>query len=306
MSALLAAHLVTLALAAADPRAPQWLRAAPAAPSSTAGTPAAARIVSLAPVVTETIFLLGLGSRLVGVTRYCDRPAAAAAIEKVGGYVDISLEKVVALKPDLVVAMPSLGQRALLNRLRDRGIPVLVVFADSLAEVKLLTSGLGDALAARPAADAINHAVDAATAALRARKLTPQIAAVVVGHDPLVVAGPGTFAAEALAIAGLTSAVPADAPMWPVWSAESLASTRVEVLVAAEGPQAAAQLRALVERVVPAGRRPRIVASTGPLLMRPGPALVEDLALLGALLAGVPDVPVPASESAVEKPGGPP
>ena len=281
MSPLVVAHVVTLVLAAAAPRPPQWHKddqeqARPTAP---------ARIVSLAPVVTETLFLLGRGDRVVGVTRFCDRPPQAARIEKVGGYVDISLEKVVALKPDLVIAMPSLGQRALLDRLRDRGIPVLVVFADSLDEVKLLTSGLGDVLTAAPAADRVNAELERGINALRARKLPAQKTAVVVGHDPLVVAGPGTFAVEALTIAGLLSAVPADAPMWPVWSAESLSSSGVQVLVAAEGPKAAAKLRSLVERVVPGSRRPRVVSATGPILMRPGPALAADLVVLGAILA---------------------
>ena len=288
MSALLTTSLVTLLLASAAPRAPQWHRDdLPHAQPELAAT----RIVSFAPVVTETLFLLGRGDNVVGVTRFCDRPPQAAARDKVGGFVDISLERVVALKPDLVIAMPSLGQRALLDRLRGLGIPVLVVFADGFAEVKLMTSGLGDVVRARPAADALNADLDLAMAALRGKMLTPRRAAVVVGHAPLVVAGPGTFAAEALSIAGLSSAVPPDAPLWPVWSAESLALSGVQVLVAAEGAQAAAALRALIDRVVPAGRRPHVVAAAEPILMRPGPALVADLAALGALLAALEDPP---------------
>ena len=74
-----------LALAPAPTRAPEWLlpkaqTAAPTAPQ---------RIVSLAPVVTETLFLVGAGARVVGVTRFCDRPAKASELPKVGGYVDI-------------------------------------------------------------------------------------------------------------------------------------------------------------------------------------------------------------------------
>jgi iron complex transport system substrate-binding protein len=284
MNALVAAHIFS-ALLAAGPRSPIWHREDLPSPRP-ATSPV--RIVSLAPVVTETLFLLGRGDRVVGVTRFCDRPAQAAALEKVGGYVDISLERVLALKPDLVIAMPSLGQRALLDRLRGRGVPVLVVFGDSLDELRQLTSTLGDTLGARAAADAANGAVFAAVRALQARPLASRKAVVVVGHDPLVVAGPGTFAAEALAIAGLTSVVAADAPMWPTWSTETLSTSGVEVIIAAEGPDAAAALRALVARVVPAQRRPRVVASTRPILMRPGPALVDDLATVGALLADPP------------------
>lgn len=269
-----------LALAPAPTRAPEWLL--PKAQTAAPATPQ--RIVSLAPVVTETLFLVGAGARVVGVTRFCDRPAEASKLPKVGGYVDISLEKVLSLKPDLVIAMPSLGQRALLEQLRGQGVPVLVVFADSLDEVKLLTTSVGATVGAKDRATDVNAKLDAAVTALHDRKLRPQKVAVVVGHDPIVVAGPGTFAAEALAVAGLRLAVPADAPMWPVWSAESLRAAGADVLVAAEGADAAIKLRALVERALPEGKRPRVVAAPGPILMRPGPALVDDLATLGALL----------------------
>jgi iron complex transport system substrate-binding protein len=286
--------LIAVALAAAPARAPEWLLpdgaapVAPVAPGAPVAPVAPKRIVSLAPVVTETLFLVGAGQRVVGVTRFCDRPAEAAALTKVGGYVDISLEKVLSLKPDVVIAMPSLGQRALLEQLRNRGVPVLVVFGDSLAEVKLLTTSIGATVGAAQRASALNDDLDAAVRALRDRKLTPQRVAVVVGHDPLVVAGPGTFAAEALAIAGVSLAVPADAPMWPVWSAESLRASGADVLVVAEGKDAADKLRALVARALPEGKRPRVVAAPGAILMRPGPALVDDLAMLGALLERAP------------------
>ena len=275
---------LALGMSAAPARTPEWLL-----PEGVAAAPAdPKRIVSLAPVVTETLFLVGASTRVVGVTRFCDRPAEAAQLAKVGGYVDISLEKVLSLKPDVVIAMPSLGQRALLEQLRRRGVPVLVVFADSLDEVKLLTTAVGTVVAAKERATDVNAKLDAAVTALRERKLRHQKVAIVVGHDPIVVAGPGTFAAEALAIAGLTLAVPADAPMWPVWSAESLRAARADVLVSAEGPDAAKALQKLVERALPEGKRPRVVAAAGPILMRPGPALVEDLATLGALLETKP------------------
>ncbi|HNT28447.1 MAG TPA: helical backbone metal receptor, partial [bacterium] len=70
----------------------------PAAPCS--------RIVSLAPSVTETLFELGLGSRLVGVTRYCTWPPEALKIPKIGGWHDPSLEAVIGVRPDTVLHLP--------------------------------------------------------------------------------------------------------------------------------------------------------------------------------------------------------
>jgi iron complex transport system substrate-binding protein len=83
------------------------------------------RIVSLAPNITETLFALNLGQRIVGVTRYCDFPPAAAGKEKVGGLVDPSLEKIQVLHPDLIIAFRG-NPIGIINKLRSLGFPVFV------------------------------------------------------------------------------------------------------------------------------------------------------------------------------------
>ena len=86
------------------------------------------RIVSLAPNITETLFALNLGSRIVGVTRFCDFPPEAGLIEKVGGLVDPSMEKIQVLHPDLVIAFRG-NPIGLVNKLRSLGTPVFVLDA---------------------------------------------------------------------------------------------------------------------------------------------------------------------------------
>jgi ABC-type hemin transport system substrate-binding protein len=105
---------------------------------------------------------------------------------------------------------------------------------------------------------------------------------VVVGTDPLVVAGRGSFADEAVRRSGAVSAIHADDPAWPFWSIETLAARDVDVIVAAEGPQQVARLERLL---APLGaRRPRVVAADTAILMRPGPAFADDVATLHRLL----------------------
>ncbi|MFZ2054508.1 MAG: ABC transporter substrate-binding protein [Candidatus Aminicenantales bacterium] len=84
------------------------------------------RIVSLAPNITEILFALGLGGRVVGVTRFCDFPAEALQKEKIGGMVDLNLEKIEALHPDLIVAFRG-NPLGLLNKLRRLHFPVFVL-----------------------------------------------------------------------------------------------------------------------------------------------------------------------------------
>src|SRR6185437_10035793 len=83
---------------------------APSAHAAAASGPK--RIVSLAPSVTETIFALGFGDRLVGVTSYCDYPAAAKQLPKIGSFTNPSLEAIVAKRPDLVIGVSSATEPA--------------------------------------------------------------------------------------------------------------------------------------------------------------------------------------------------
>jgi len=84
------------------------------------------RIVSLAPNVTEILFALGLEKEIVGVTRYCNYPEKARTKERIGGMIDPDLEKIIQIKPDLVIAFRGNPLR-MVHRLKDLGLPVFVL-----------------------------------------------------------------------------------------------------------------------------------------------------------------------------------
>lgn len=304
MSALIWSVVVALTLgapaapASAPLREPHWHRPDPSsssAASSAALSPSTTkagpqRIVSLAPVITEALYALGAGDRVVGVTRFCDRPAAAAQKPSVGGYTDASLEQILALNPDAVVAMPSFGQRQLLDRLRDQHVPVFVVFTDSLAEERAMLGALGQLIGNAAGADRLLAQQAAVLAAVEQRQQgRGRRAVVVVGHDPLVVAGRGSFADVALLATGAASALREGDPQWPQWSLESLLARQVDIVIAAEGPDGAAALR---RQLAPLGARaPRVLAADGAILMRPGPSFADDVLALERLLTATPPAP---------------
>ncbi len=91
------------------------------------------RIISLAPSITETLFALGVGERVVGVTRYCDYPPQALSKPQVGGYLDPNMEAILALKPDLAIALA--GQQRLKQRLESLGIPTLQIQHQTLRDI---------------------------------------------------------------------------------------------------------------------------------------------------------------------------
>ncbi len=84
------------------------------------------RIVSLAPNITEILFALGLGEKIVGVTRFCDFPEEAIKKEKIGGLVDPNPEKIIALNPDLVLGFRGNPLR-ILEKLRNLNLPLFVL-----------------------------------------------------------------------------------------------------------------------------------------------------------------------------------
>src|SRR5262249_29494237 len=132
--------LVAMAIAACGGGAP-----GPPAPSAAetgaSGAPSAAaaasahRIVSLAPNITEILFALGLGDRVVGVTEFCNYPPEALRLPKVGGFVNPNAEVILALHPDLVVATPNVGNKTFVERLIAVGARVVVVQARNVAEI---------------------------------------------------------------------------------------------------------------------------------------------------------------------------
>ncbi len=126
------------------------------------------RIISLAPNVTEILFALGLEERIVGVTRYCDYPAGALTKDKVGGLVDPGLEKISALKPDLILAFRGNPVRAL-GKMRSLGLPVFSLEPGTSLESLLETIGkIGLVTGSEEAARALSAALDARIKAIEA------------------------------------------------------------------------------------------------------------------------------------------
>src|SRR5205814_5026366 len=106
-----------------------------------------ARVVSLAPSITEVVYALGAGERLVGVCAQCDYPAAVASLPRVGGYLVPSVEVTLARRPDLVIAAPSPGNREAVRAIERAGVRVLVVhdrtLADLWASIRAVAGALG-------------------------------------------------------------------------------------------------------------------------------------------------------------------
>ncbi len=270
------ARLAATFLVAAAP-----LRAAPPIPR---------RIVALAPNLTEIVFALGAGGRLVGVSTRSDYPPAAAAIPVVGGLAP-DLEKVVSLRPDLVLATTEGNPAAAVGILERRGIPVLTTSAPDLdgvlASIRTIAARIGSAAAGERLASSLERRREAV---IRARPTPGPSAILLIWPSPPQAAGADTFAGDILRTAGGRNCL--DRPGWPVVSPEYLVAAPCDAVVYPlekdTDPIFARAFRDGPLSRMTAVRGGRIVGVDGDRLLRPGPRAFDALEQLAASLAKVP------------------
>jgi cobalamin transport system substrate-binding protein len=213
------------------------------------------RIVTLAPNLTETVYALGLGDKLVGDTDLCDTPPAAAQKPHVGNPQDPSLEGIVALRPDLVLATTSINVTETADALARLGIAVYTTAGDTQTVPEMLDSiaRIGDLMGAGPQGEAVVAHLRARLDALHARLAGRPLVHVlfVVWQDPLITIGQKTFIADALRWAGAESIVRTD-QNWPQLSLEEVVRLQPDYIVFAggHGDTAASELAGLRGRPV--------------------------------------------------------
>lgn len=252
------------------------------------------RIVSLAPSVTELLFALGVGERVVGVTRYCDYPAEASRLPRIGGFVDPSFEAVLGLRPDLVAGIADPGIRAFHERLRAAGVAVIALEMQSLAEIRAATLALGESVGRQEAAVALVRTMDArlaaVTSAVAGAPLTRVLA--VYGRRPLVVAGAGSFPDSLIRMAGGVNVAGGSKVAWPTWSMEEVLRAAPEVIIDCTMGSEANDVTWTDWAVVPAVRDGRVVRIEDSSPLRPGPRIADALEALARAIhperAGLP------------------
>jgi len=255
-----------------------------------------ARVVSLSPAVTEMLFAVGAGDRVVGVTSYCDYPPEAAKLPKVGSYTGLSVEKVIALRPDVVIGMRGNAPEAL-KALRQAGLKVLahdpVTVAgvlDLMDEVGHMMQETADKVQAVERLRARVDAVRAEGAKLAGRPRT----LVAVQLEPLYAAGPGTHLDDMVKLAGGEN-IAGDATIsWPQYSLERMLQKDPEVIVCPSGhingeEMTSARILSDLRRSqawsgTTAVKRGNVLAVDDDLLTLPGPRVVDGLEQMAAAI----------------------
>jgi iron complex transport system substrate-binding protein len=245
------------------------------------------RIVSLLPSLTESVCALGACTRLVGVDRYSNWPASISALPHLGGLEDAQVERIVSLKPDVILAAKS---ARVIERLRSLGQRVVVVEAQTHADVRRSLSLLARLLGTNGAAEAVWAGIERDMVAAAARvppSLRGSKVYFEVASDPYA-AGAGSFIGETLAKLGLGNAVPSELGPFPKLNPEYVVRAQPDIVMASDralksmaGRPGWQALRALPRRAC------GFDTSRYELLIRPGPRMGEAARVLADCLVSL-------------------
>ncbi len=248
------------------------------------------RVVALAPSVTEIVYALGREDRLAGVTRFSNYPPAAQQLPKVGSYIHLDVERIVALRPDLCIAVKDGNPIAVVEQLEALGLPVFAVNPLDLETVMQSIEAIGGLLdAAAVARDVVadmRQRIARVEAKVAQTPLRPGVF-LQIGISPIVSVGSSTFIHTLIEMAGGTNLAAGSTP-YPRFSREQVIALAPEVIVISSMARDAVFEQVKAEwmqwPVIPAVRRDAVFIAPPDLFDRPSPRLVDALEVLAGVI----------------------
>jgi len=247
------------------------------------------RIVSGMPSITEMLFALGVGDRVVGVTTNCNYPPGAKRKTKVGGFF-LNLETVAALKPDLVLMIED-AQKKDIERFRNYGLNVRTIDPKTVEGVLTALLEVGKMTGTEKEANDLAAALRRRIEKSHRSRLDlsfilsrPRVLAI-VGAEPLVVAGGGTFIDDILKYVGADNIAGRAKAAYPQFSYEQLLTDDPEYLIVPAGLVKKSQLAKDGRwQKISAVRNGRVLNINADIISRPGPRVAEAIETIASFL----------------------
>lgn len=242
------------------------------------------RIVSLSPNLTEIVFALGLGDRVVGVSNDCDWPAEVKTKPKVGSFWQPNTEVIIAARPDLVVCETFAQQKEVAETLKRAGINVLSLRVESVGELFTAIAKIGQAACYPEKSEKLVADIEKQIDQIRTKSSSARKVKVlwVIQTEPVRVAGVNTFVNEVIGMAGGKNAVESTDDQYPSVGTETILTCGAEAIIqSAMGTEDIAKQQAAVEKFwskfanLPAVKDKRIYVIDPDTVLRLGPRLPE-------------------------------
>jgi len=235
------------------------------------------RAISLAPNLTENIFAVGAGDKLVGVTTFCDYPAEAKNIQKVGDTLNPNIESIIALRPQIVFVSTASQMEAFAKTLEANGIVVFVTDPNTLEAIYRNLEQLGDMFGTGEQAARVTADMKARLAAVSEKvQYEPRARVFVqISRDPLFAAGRESFITEVIERAGATSVTRDLQAAYTRLSNETALAMSPEAIIVPAG--AGNDEPHDVFKDSPAVRNGKVIRIKADLLMRPSPRLIDGI-----------------------------
>ena len=248
------------------------------------------RIVTLAPSLTEIVYYLGLGDRVVGVTNHCNYPPEAALKPKVGSYINLNVERIISLAPDLVIGTVDGNEKIVVELLDQAGIPVYVVNPRDVREAVETINLLGKVCAlgekgeslARALSARVNHVVEK-TAALRKPLVFLQI-----DLHPIMSVNRRTIHHDLIRLAGGKNMTAEEPITYPRISLEEVIQRKPDIILISSMERGGRFEKAKEDWLkwtsIPAVRNGNVHLIDSDLIDRPSPRVVEGLETMARLI----------------------
>jgi iron complex transport system substrate-binding protein len=250
----------------------------------------AKRIISLAPSITEILFALGLNEEIAAVTNYCDYPEAVLNKPRVGGYINPSIEKIVSLKPDLIIATRDDNRWETNHRLSALGLCVYLINPKSFHGVAKSIQHIGAAVGREEESKKImiNMTLKKEEIVKRTKSLPKPKVFFQIGYTPIMTVGRKTLADDLIRLAGGKSISENELTNYPIYSMETILSKAPEIIIISTMDSNKESMN-LIERwrnwkSIPAVKMKAIHVIDSNLVDRPTPRIVEGLEILAKMI----------------------
>jgi iron complex transport system substrate-binding protein len=236
------------------------------------------RIITLAPNLTEIVYAIGAGSRLVGNTTFCDYPPQAKQVAKVGDTLQPNIERIIALNPDVILISTASQLETLTKQLDERRIAVFITDPHDLEGVFRSIKTLGDILGEQEQGEKLVNSLRVRTAAVEdaVKRATPITVFYQVSPSPLWTAGRKSWITDLIRRAGGKSMTAEVEGEWLRYSDEAALASRPEAIIMATSGSDKMEVAAALQKS-PAVINKRVYGINGDFLSRPGPRLIDGL-----------------------------